>query len=122
MSRTNAFLLSILVTASQLPAQPNTPAEDLEFTLYTGTQLVVLNAGVQNGVGANVKGLSAENFQVFEDGHLQSIKQFTAEDRPVTLGIVLDASGSMRTRQAQVVLPRPYLLSAPATRPMRFSW
>ena len=103
MSRTNALPLAILITASQLPAQLNTTAEDPELTLYTGAQLVVLNAGVQNGAGANVKGLTAQNFQVFEDGHLQSIKQFAAEDRPVTLGIVVDASGSMRTRQAQVV-------------------
>jgi len=103
MSRTNAFLLSILLAASQLPAQQDNLTADPEFTLYTGAQLVVLNASVQNGAGANVKGLGAQNFQIFEDGHLQSIKQFAAEDRPVTLGIVVDASGSMRTRQAQVV-------------------
>jgi VWFA-related protein len=102
MSRTNAFLLCILVTAAKLPAQVDNP-EDREFTLHTSAQLVVLNAGVQNGVGANVKGLKAQNFQVFEDGQLQNIKQFAAEDRPVTLGIVVDASGSMRTRQAEVV-------------------
>ena len=45
----------------------------------------------------------ASLFQVFEDGRLQPVKQFAAEDRPVTIGIVIDTSGSMRTKQAEVV-------------------
>ena len=103
MNRINfAFFLAFGI-ASRLPAQQNNLAGDPEFTLYTASQLVVLNAGVQDASGANIKGLEAGNFQVFENGRLQSIKQFAAEDRPVTLGIVVDASGSMRTRQAQVV-------------------
>ncbi len=64
---------------------------------------MVVNAGVQDAHGTNIQGLNAQAFQVFEDGRLQTIKQFTAEDRPVTIGIVIDTSGSMRSRQAEVV-------------------
>jgi Ca-activated chloride channel family protein len=74
-----------------------------EFVLRADSQLVIVNAGVQDAHGVNVRGLSAQAFQVFEDGHLQTIKQFAAEDRPVSIGIVVDTSGSMRTKQAEVV-------------------
>ncbi len=76
------------------------PQED--FTLYAAAQLVVLNVGVQDIHGANIKGLRAEHFKVFEDGQLQSIKQFSVEERPVTVGILVDASASMRTKQSEV--------------------
>src|SRR6185369_9382203 len=74
-----------------------------EFTLHTASQLVVLSVGVQDVHGTEIRGLKAEDFKVLEDGHPQAVKQFAAEDRPVTVGIVLDASGSMRTKQAEVV-------------------
>jgi len=90
-----------LFLAALLPAQPQQSPE--EFTLRADSQLVVVNAGVQDAHGTNIKGLSAQDFRVYEDGRLQTIKQFAAEDRPVTVGIVLDTSGSMRTRQAEAV-------------------
>jgi len=89
-----ALFLSALLSGQQSPD---------EFTLHADSRLVVLNAGVQDARGTNIRGLSAQAFQIFEDGHLQTIKQFTAEDRPVTIGIVMDTSGSMRTIQNQVV-------------------
>ena len=79
------------------------PAPETEFTLRADSRLVVLNVGVQDARGANIKGLSAPAFRVYEDGQLQAIKQFAAEDRPVTVGIVVDTSGSMRTKQAEAV-------------------
>src|SRR5205823_5399335 len=61
------------------------------------------SVGVQDSHGANIKDLKPQDFKVYEDGHLQTIKQFGAEDRPFTVGIVVDASGSMRTKQADVI-------------------
>ncbi|MDP8989648.1 MAG: VWA domain-containing protein [Acidobacteriota bacterium] len=90
--------LTLPVLSAQEPSSPGEPG----FTLYTASQLVVLTVGVQDSHGANIKGLKAEDFKILEDGHPQAIKQFAAEDRPVTLGIVVDASGSMRTRQVEV--------------------
>jgi Ca-activated chloride channel family protein len=89
-----ALFLPALLSGQQVPD---------EFILHADSQLVVLNAGVQDARGTNIRGLSAQAFQVFEDGRLQTIKQFTAEDRPVTVGIVVDTSGSMRSKQNQAV-------------------
>jgi Ca-activated chloride channel homolog len=94
------------LTVALLPAllgQASNSSDKSEFTLYTASQLVVLNVGVQDVHGTNVRGLKAEDFKVYEDGHPQAIKQFAAEDHPITVGIVLDASGSMRTKQAEAV-------------------
>jgi VWFA-related protein len=94
------FLFALFL-AVLLPAQ--TPTSDGDFTLHADSQLVVLNVGVQDAHGTNIKGLSAEDFRIFEDGNLQPIKQFAAEDRPVTVGILIDTSGSMRTKQFEAV-------------------
>jgi Ca-activated chloride channel homolog len=96
-----AVVLALMLPA--LPAQDLRPPGEPEFTLHTSSQLVVLTAGVQDSHGSNIKGLTAQDFKIFEDGHPQTIKQFGAEDRPVTLGIVVDASGSMRAKQPEVV-------------------
>lgn len=90
-----------LLLAALLSGQPQQSSD--EFTLHSDSRLVVLSVGVQDTHGQNVKGLNAEAFRVYEDGRLQTIKQFAAEDRPVTVGIVLDTSGSMRTRQAEAI-------------------
>jgi len=91
------FLLTGLLSAqSQVSSQE-------EFTLHAESRLVVLNVGVQDAHGLNVSGLDVSDFRVYEDGHLQTIKQFAGEDRPVTIGIVVDTSGSMRARQAATV-------------------
>jgi VWFA-related protein len=92
-----AFLLSVLLSAQ------SQPSPEAEFTLHADSRLVVLNVGAQDAHGTNIKGLSADAFRIYEDGHPQPIKQFAAEDRPVTVGIVVDTSGSMRTRQAEAV-------------------
>ncbi len=97
------FAVIVALTFPALPAQEIPSPGEPGFTLYAASQLVVLNVGVQDSHGTNIKGLKAEDFKIFEDGHPQTIKQFAAEDRPVTLGIVVDASGSMRTRQPEVV-------------------
>ena len=96
-----ADISAALFLSALLSGQPASSPD--EFILRADSQLVVVTAGVQDAHGANIKGLGAQAFQVFEDGRLQTIKQFVAEDRPVTVGIVIDTSGSMRTKQAEVV-------------------
>ena len=97
------FAAIVALTIPALSAQDNPSPGESGFTLRAASELVVLNVGVQDSHGLNIKGLKPEDFKIFEDGHPQTIKQFAAEDRPVTLGIVVDASGSMRTRQPEVV-------------------
>src|ERR1700676_559885 len=57
--------------------------------------LVNLFATVRDKHKAIVTGLKQDDFQVFEDGHEQEITNFSAESNlPITLGILLDTSGS----------------------------
>jgi len=46
--------------------------------------------------------LTQDNFTVFEDGTQQTIRDFVLEDRPITMAIVLDSSGSMRDAMPEV--------------------
>jgi VWFA-related protein len=79
--------------------QPSRPAR---FALRTSVDLVVLRATVRDHKGTTISGLTQENFQVFEDKVLQQIESFTHEDVPVTIGLVIDNSGSMRPKHADV--------------------
>ena len=53
--------------------------------------------------GEHVSGLTKDNFRVYEDGKLQTVSHFASEDVPVTAGLVIDTSGSMRTKRREVV-------------------
>jgi Ca-activated chloride channel family protein len=101
MSRFDISLACTVLAGLVVRAQE--PPPEQEFTLYAATELVVLSVGVQDSHGANVRGLKASDFKIYEDGQIQTIKQFASEERPVTVGIVVDASGSMRKKQAEVI-------------------
>jgi Ca-activated chloride channel homolog len=66
------------------------------------TDLVVLPVTVTHK-GHFVPGLKKEDFRVYEDGQLQPISIFLHEDIPVTVGLVLDSSGSMGPNRGEVV-------------------
>jgi Ca-activated chloride channel homolog len=63
---------------------------------------VVLHATVIDDKRRLVTGLTKNDFQVFEDGAPQQITSFRREDIPVSLGIVIDNSGSMRDKRPAV--------------------
>jgi VWFA-related protein len=65
------------------------------FRCRTGVELINVSATVIDGSGRFVPNLRKEDFVVFEDGEEQTITHFNAERVPVSLGIVLDTSGSM---------------------------
>jgi len=65
--------------------------------------MVVLRTTVLDRKHLLVSGLGKENFQVSEDGVLQQIKYFSHEDIPVTVGLVIDNSGSMGPKRAAVI-------------------
>jgi VWFA-related protein len=66
------------------------------------TRLVVLHATVVDKTGHLVVNLPETAFQVFENGVAQQIKVFKREDVPVSMGLVIDNSGSMRDKRAKV--------------------
>lgn len=74
-----------------------------EYTINVDVNMVVLHATAQERKGVLVSGLNKDDFQVYEDGVLQQIKYFGHEDIPVTVGLVVDNSGSMMPKRADVL-------------------
>ncbi len=64
--------------------------------------LVVLHTTVVDDRGKFVDGLKQENFRVFEDKVEQKLSVFRREDIPVSMGLVIDNSGSMRDKRPRV--------------------
>jgi Ca-activated chloride channel family protein len=71
-----------------------------QFT--TELRLVVLHASVTDKHGKLITDLSRDAFRVLENGQPQELKVFKREDVPVSLGLIIDDSGSMRTKRERV--------------------
>src|SRR5271154_6587054 len=83
-----SFLLVTALAAGLVYAAP--PGQ-----IRVEVNLVNLFATVRDKHKAIVTGLKQDDFQVFEDGHEQEITNFSADSNlPITLGILLDTSGS----------------------------
>ncbi len=65
------------------------------FRFHSGVDLVNVTATVTDSSGRFVPGLRQDDFRVYEDDQLQTITHFSNERVPVSLGLVLDTSGSM---------------------------
>ncbi|HWX54692.1 MAG TPA: VWA domain-containing protein [Verrucomicrobiae bacterium] len=101
-----ALMLFLVVLSSIAPSQTASRSQDRPdgtHTIKVNTNLVVLHATAHDHKGAPVSGLDKDSFQVYEDGALQQIKDFSREDLPVTVGLVIDNSGSMREKRAEVI-------------------
>ena len=88
------YLLAVLVTA----VPDGAAAQDGDrpaFRFRTGVDLINVSATVTDRRGRFVSGLDKDDFLVYEDGMLQTLTHFSRERVPVSLGIVLDTSGSM---------------------------
>lgn len=79
------------------------PGQSAPDALRVNVDLVVLHATVENRSHSLVSGLRKEDFQVYEDGMLQRIESFSDEDIPVTVGLVVDNSGSMMLKHREVI-------------------
>ena len=67
------------------------------------TELVAVPVTVTDASGRPVSGLAEENFRIFEDGRPQPIAVFHRGEVPVTLGVIVDRSQSMRAKGAALV-------------------
>jgi Ca-activated chloride channel homolog len=72
------------------------------FTLRRNVDEVVLNVTVLDEGGRLVNDLNKDDFKIFEDGVPQTIASFQHQDIPVSMGIIIDNSGSMRDKRAAV--------------------
>lgn len=98
------FLLAVqLAIAGSRRTRNADRGQNDQNPLRLNADLVVLHATVQNNKRASVSGLRKEDFQVYEDGAPQQIGSFSHEDIPVTVGLVVDNSGSMRFKRAEVI-------------------
>jgi Ca-activated chloride channel family protein len=99
------FLLALLVT----PARPQTPEQ---FRISVSVDLVVLPVTVHDRKGRAVTDLTEQDFEVYEEGVRQPLRLFRHDDSPVTLGLVVDHSGSMRRKLEDVVAAARTLIEA----------
>jgi VWFA-related protein len=97
-----ALCFSALVVTAQDRSQPQKGQNDKDYALKVETVEVNLPVSVLDKDGHPVDGLKQEHFQVFEDKVLQTIKTFRHEDIPLSLGLVIDNSGSMRNKRERV--------------------
>jgi Ca-activated chloride channel family protein len=73
-----------------------------KYTYRSQVNEVTLSATVLDARRHLVTNLAPTNFAVYEDNQPQTITSFKREDIPVSIGIVVDNSGSMRTKRAAV--------------------
>lgn len=81
---------------------PLTRGANGRYTLQRNVNEVVLNATVLDDKQHLVENLSKDDFKVYEDGVLQTITSFQHQDIPIALGLLVDNSGSMRTKRQAV--------------------
>ena len=81
-----------------------------EFTIHNEVRLVLLDVSVKDHAGVFVPGLARQNFTVLENGRPQVISVFDNEDAPVTMGILVDESGSMTPNRAGVLVAAGFLI------------
>ena len=78
-------------------------AQTSDFKISTDVNLVMLDVSARDAKGTYVSGLTKESFHVYEDDVEQKITEFSSEDMPVTVGLLMDDSGSMRQKRADVI-------------------
>ena len=81
----------------QIGAQPPA-AQPPQTPFRAGVDLVSLNVTVTEGAGKYVTDLTADDFNVFEDGVKQDVTFFTRTNLPIALALLIDTSASMENR------------------------
>ncbi len=80
----------------------NIAKEGSNFTLHSDVEEVSLNVTVLDGKGQIVQTLKKEDFKILEDGVPQTLLSFQHADIPVSIGLVIDNSGSMFKKRPSV--------------------
>ena len=91
------LIFTVVCTVLLVGQQSQTPADQDQSleTLKVQVNVVQLFFNVKDKKGALIPSQKKEDFEIFEDGKPQTIKYFTAESNlPLTLGILIDSSGS----------------------------
>jgi Ca-activated chloride channel family protein len=89
-------------TTTTTQVQQTRPDPSGAYTLHVDAEEVVLNCTVLDSKGELVNDLTKNNFKVFEDKALQAVLSLQHQDTPVSIGLLVDNSGSMSTKRAAV--------------------
>jgi VWFA-related protein len=91
-------------TVSNAPARPGElqKGQNGVYTLHENVDEVLLNCTVIDEKGRAVEGLTQSDFRVWEDSVPQRVSSFRHQDLPVSMGILIDNSGSMRDKRSVV--------------------
>src|SRR5687768_10544131 len=92
-----------LACACLLIAALSAQEPDLKPNFSTQSELVVLHVAVKDRKGGYVGGLGQDSFRILEDKRPQAISFFNSQDAPVTVGLVIDSSGSMAPNRDLVI-------------------
>lgn len=92
-----------LALAFGLITAPSAQEPEAKPTFSTESQLVVLHVAVKDRRGGYIAGLGQESFRVLEDRRPQEISFFNNQDAPVTVGLLIDSSGSMAPNRNLVI-------------------
>jgi len=94
---------ALVVRDQQAPPPPPADAQDNSGAIFrSDTRLVVCHTTVVDKSGHLVTDLQRSAFTVYENGVAQPIRSFKREDVPVSMGLIIDNSGSMRDKRAKV--------------------
>jgi Ca-activated chloride channel family protein len=105
-------ILTLLITAAcVLQAQQGTPKPD-DFVFTSDANYVVFYVSVVDKSGKLLTDVPQSAFKIIEDGAPQTIKTFRREDVPVSMGLVIDNSGSMRDKKTRVAAAALAMLKA----------
>jgi Ca-activated chloride channel family protein len=86
------------VAATVQSGRAQNPAQPPQVPFRAGVDLVSLNVTVTEGTGRYITDLTAEDFNVFEDGVKQDVTFFTRTNLPIALALLLDTSASMENK------------------------
>ncbi|HYP05934.1 MAG TPA: VWA domain-containing protein [Bryobacteraceae bacterium] len=82
---------------------PPPPPDPNEFRVSSDVEMVLLDVSVKDHDGGFVSGLKMSDFTVLENKTSQNLTVFQAQDVPVTVGLVVDNSGSVRNKKPEIV-------------------
>src|SRR5687768_1055110 len=103
MQHARSVLILGLAAVMQPAAPQQTASSPENYVVRADVNMIVVHATVQDRRGAFVSGLSRDAFTITEDGVKQQITAFNSDDVPVAVGLVIDNSGSMGRRWADVI-------------------
>ena len=106
------FVALIPASAPAQDKQNDKQDQDDVPVFKSGTELVDLHVSVMDKNGKLVTDLPESAFRVTENGVEQPIKNFRREDVPVSMGILIDNSGSMRDKRTKVAAAALALIRA----------